>query len=150
MSGLLKQPTRVQVMKRASDRCEAHVNTNCDVRAEQMHHILKREHGGRNEIGNLLAICRPCHKWIHMHEDLAIYRRLLRRPAGILPRVKVEPLTYPIKTVFNTCQAEHPVWEAVNCVQRPGHDGPHRGVLHSKVKGSLNTSWPLQQWERAS
>lgn len=153
MSGSMKQPIREQVMRRAGERCEAHVNANCGVHAEQVHHILKREHGGRNDMPNLLAICHPCHKWIHTHEDLAIYRRLLRRPTGIVPRTKrsnADPLTYPVKTVFNTCQAGHPVWDAVTCVLRPAHDGKHRGVLHSKVKGVLDTSWPLQQWERAS
>lgn len=43
----------------------------CEVRhfapVEHIHHRLRRSQGGKNELDNLLGLCRPCHDWIHRY-----------------------------------------------------------------------------------
>jgi 5-methylcytosine-specific restriction endonuclease McrA len=37
----------------------------CGRRANDIHHIFRRGEGGTDEIGNLIALCRRCHRRAH-------------------------------------------------------------------------------------
>ena len=41
------------------------VNMQCTYRADEIHHILFRSAGGKDELINLVAICNNCHKKAH-------------------------------------------------------------------------------------
>jgi len=43
----------------------------CNSPAVEVHHILFKSHGGRDDIENLIALCRDCHN--HAHSDRVIY-----------------------------------------------------------------------------
>lgn len=38
---------------------------------ENVHHVLLRSKGGKDELENLLAVCRDCHSWIHNNPKAA-------------------------------------------------------------------------------
>ena len=44
-------------------RCE-----HCGKKAVDIHHIVYRSHGGKDEIDNLIALCRGCHEMAHNNE----------------------------------------------------------------------------------
>ena len=47
--------------------CEA-VTGVCTGRSHEVHHRLMKSQGGhRTDYRNLLAVCWPCHRWIHAH-----------------------------------------------------------------------------------
>lgn len=50
---------------------------DCAGVADQVHHRLRRSHGGGNAESNLLAACNACHVWIHRHTDEAVEMGLL-------------------------------------------------------------------------
>ena len=43
--------------------CEA-----CNRKAQDIHHIKYKSRGGKDEIGNLIALCRKCHDLAHNEE----------------------------------------------------------------------------------
>lgn len=45
----------------------------CNNTAIEVHHILAKSQGGKDEISNLMALCRNCHD--HAHSDKVIYER---------------------------------------------------------------------------
>ena len=57
---------------------------HCGAKAVDIHHIKYRSQGGRDEISNLIALCRKCHDMAHNKEltesDLRLLHR--RRMAG--------------------------------------------------------------------
>lgn len=57
---------------------------HCGGRAVDIHHIKLRSQGGRDEIKNLMALCRKCHEMAHNGElterDLSFLHR--RKMAG--------------------------------------------------------------------
>lgn len=56
------------VMDRASHVCEAQLDLVCTLWPEETpHHRKRRSQGGPNTMENLLAVCRPCHTYIHSH-----------------------------------------------------------------------------------
>jgi hypothetical protein len=63
---------------RADGRCEARATPDCTGRAEHAHHVKLRSRGGSNDPANLLAVCEPCHSWIHGHPDEATEQGLMR------------------------------------------------------------------------
>lgn len=38
---------------------------NCLAKAVDIHHLVFRSHGGKNNIENLIALCRNCHNRAH-------------------------------------------------------------------------------------
>ena len=40
----------------------------CGGRCVDVHHIIYRSQGGKDEIGNLIALCRKCHDMAHNNE----------------------------------------------------------------------------------
>lgn len=51
---------RQQVLDRASGRCE-----RCGGMATDAHHVVARAAGGRDALGNLVALCEDCHAQEH-------------------------------------------------------------------------------------
>lgn len=61
--------------------CEAGTRV-CVGRAAHVHHRRLRSQGGGDEPSNLLAVCPPCHRYIHDHPAESYERGwLLRRTA---------------------------------------------------------------------
>jgi 5-methylcytosine-specific restriction endonuclease McrA len=65
---------RRDVLSRADHRCEADLDGVCTIRAEQAHHLRLRSQGGADDAGNLLAVCAPCHGYIHRNVAWAVER----------------------------------------------------------------------------
>lgn len=70
---------RRAVLERAGGRCEGKVNERCAGLAAHVHHIRRRSQGGGNEVGNLVALCLPCHEWVHANPAAAAQAGLLAR-----------------------------------------------------------------------
>jgi hypothetical protein len=48
--------------------CEANITGICTWRSVDVHEVLRRSAGGDIvDDGNVKALCRPCHDWIHTH-----------------------------------------------------------------------------------
>lgn len=62
---------RRAVAARAGGRCEAGASPDCTGRHEHTHHRRGRQCRGAHAPGMLLAVCRPCHDWIHAHPAAA-------------------------------------------------------------------------------
>ncbi len=43
----------------------------CTSESTDGHHVLSKGRGGPNERWNYLALCHPCHMWVHAHPKLA-------------------------------------------------------------------------------
>ncbi len=54
------------VLCRAGSMCEADTPA-CTIGATMAHHRKLRSQGGSNDPDNGLAVCAPCHRWIHDH-----------------------------------------------------------------------------------
>lgn len=63
---------RRDVLDRANGCCEARIEDVCTIRAEQAHHLRLRSQGGKDEGGNLLAVCGACHGHIHANVAWAV------------------------------------------------------------------------------
>lgn len=61
---------RVDALDRDGRICQAQLD-QCKQIAVDVHHILPRSHGGKNNLENLISACRSCHAWIHAHPQLA-------------------------------------------------------------------------------
>lgn len=57
---------REAVRDRSAGLCEAQT-TACSYLAAHVHHRLMRSQLGKDTPDNLLAVCRPCHDYIHAH-----------------------------------------------------------------------------------
>lgn len=49
----------------------------CGVRAVDIHHIVYRSRGGKNNIENLIALCRECHNKVHSESISKIYLKTI-------------------------------------------------------------------------
>lgn len=59
---------RAQLLERCQGRCE-----RCRlVKPLDPHHRVKRSQGGKDELGNLFALCRECHDDIEQHPKQAV------------------------------------------------------------------------------
>lgn len=58
---------REAIRTRCADRCEAMATVRCTGRYEQAHHRAGRGGSDPHRPDNLLAVCAPCHAWIHAH-----------------------------------------------------------------------------------
>ncbi len=55
--------TRVVVLKRDRHRCRA-----CGQKhGLEVHHVVMRSLGGKDDASNLIALCRDCHQSVHGH-----------------------------------------------------------------------------------
>ncbi len=63
---------RRRALERANYECQARIAGHCLFDATQVHHRQRRSHGGGNAESNLLAVCAPCHVWIHRHAQEAV------------------------------------------------------------------------------
>ncbi len=54
------------------------VNMQCTYRADEIHHIVFRSAGGKDELINLVAICRNCHDKAHgkQYGNKKMYRNI--------------------------------------------------------------------------
>jgi 5-methylcytosine-specific restriction protein A len=59
-------------------RCEARRPLVCRLHSTEPHHILMKSQGGKDEDSNLMAVCRPCHDWIHAHPEISYSKKWLR------------------------------------------------------------------------
>lgn len=63
----------------ARPTCEAAIVTVCTGRSEHLHEPLTRARGGSiTDVANTVAVCHPCHRWIHAHVYEATQLGLLR------------------------------------------------------------------------
>ena len=69
---------RREVAGRSGGWCEID-HDNCSLRATQMHHILRRSQGGKNEADNLLHLCLNGHSYIHANPALSYEQGWLKR-----------------------------------------------------------------------
>lgn len=89
-----RSPMKRSSPKQASDRKEleqlAHLRggaceiglEQCSGRANQLHHRLRRSQGGDNTRDNILAVCSPCHDWIHAHPAISYEKGWLVRSSA--------------------------------------------------------------------
>ena len=56
---------RTLIAGRSHGRCEVACAPHCTGRAEHAHHVIPRGRGGHDGAENLVAVCAPCHAWIH-------------------------------------------------------------------------------------
>ncbi len=73
LSNLVLREGQRQVRVRSGGYCEAGVHC-CTIQAAQVHHIVLRSAGGADTADNLIAVCRPCHDWIHANPAEARFR----------------------------------------------------------------------------
>ena len=71
--------TERAVLKAAGYRCQVGLE-GCNGRAVTAHHLKLRSQGGKNDRGNLVAICRWCHKRVHAHPAEAAAAGNIIRP----------------------------------------------------------------------
>ena len=62
---------REQVFARSGGACEAGATQDCTGRCEQVHHRAGRHISDPHQLGNLLGVCEPCHRWVHGHPEEA-------------------------------------------------------------------------------
>ena len=55
---------------------------HCGKKAVDIHHIVYRSQGGKDEIDNLIALCRKCHDMAHNEELIKGDLMLLHRRKG--------------------------------------------------------------------
>lgn len=70
--------TQKWVMSRANDHCEARIAEVCTFRAVHVHHVVLRSRGGSDDPSNLMAVCNPCHTFIHHEPDWATEHGFMR------------------------------------------------------------------------
>lgn len=68
---------RKDVAGRSGERCEIGSSV-CELRGTECHHLLPRAQGGRDEIGNCVWTCAPCHVYVHAHPAESYERGWLR------------------------------------------------------------------------
>ena len=68
--------TKAAVSERSRGWCEVGAG-GCRVKPSQLHHRLMRSQGGGHEADNLLAVCSPCHEYVHQHPEYAFERGCL-------------------------------------------------------------------------
>jgi 5-methylcytosine-specific restriction endonuclease McrA len=56
-----------RILKAAGHKCQVKLDGICDGKAVTAHHLKLRSAGGGNDLSNLVAICRPCHRRVHNH-----------------------------------------------------------------------------------
>lgn len=67
------------VRRRSRGVCEAGTEV-CTGEAQAFHHRKMRSAGGSHDPVNLLAVCGPCHTWIHGNPEASYDRGLLVHP----------------------------------------------------------------------
>lgn len=113
------------LIRRSGGRCEAlRFSTGCTGVASDAHHVLGRGVGGRDEVDNLLYVCRPCHREITEHPRRA-------RTAGLLRRVGDRPGTDLVPVESEVCPhcrggLEHSVTYQDAFIRHGGYGGTRR------------------------
>lgn len=81
--------TRELLRARSRGRCEALVPGVCTHHASDAHHRQRRRDGGHG-IGNLVDLCRACHRWAHANPARA------RELGLIVSAFEVDPAAVPV------------------------------------------------------
>lgn len=68
-----------KVWARAEGRCEAITGMRCTGRHEHTHHIAGRVGPDPHAIAGLLAVCLPCHDYIHAHPAVSYEHGWMRK-----------------------------------------------------------------------
>lgn len=69
---------RQEVAGRSGGWCEID-HPLCDGRATQIHHVLRRSQGGRDELSNLPHLCTKGHAYVHANPSLSYASGWLKR-----------------------------------------------------------------------
>lgn len=85
---------RAMVMHRALGMCEVQVVPGCRQGEPEWHHRQSRR-ADDHRPSNGLAVCRPCHNWLHAHPREAVAHGWIVLVAGNLPPAEVAVLLHP-------------------------------------------------------
>jgi hypothetical protein len=75
---VIPSKVRSEVAGRSGGWCEID-HPNCLMRATQMHHVLRRSQGGKDDADNLLHLCLMGHDYIHANPALSYESGWLKR-----------------------------------------------------------------------
>lgn len=67
-----------QALRRTDYRCQGG-SPVCILRASHAHHVLPRGRGGKDTLDNLVALCHPCHTYVHANPAWSYEAGLLAR-----------------------------------------------------------------------
>lgn len=102
-TGRIPSMTSKKVWQEAGQRCSFCAESA--VEALHIHHIMAREHGGSNQVENLILVCANCHgKITHGHiseADVLMKKRELQYAATVLAKPTAAPRTKRTKNTFN-------------------------------------------------
>lgn len=96
--------TRREVLLRCFFKC---TSPGCQNLAEDLHHVVLHSQGGSNSAGNVLGLCRDCHKWVHREKEREkLARRWLTDQIDNC-RARVDPVTRSVlfEEVLNATQS---------------------------------------------
>lgn len=78
---MIWEDARDGAMTRSGGQCEGRIMLVCSMGAAQVHHVIPRGRGGTHDLINLVALCEPCHSWVHANPVAATQRGLLGHAA---------------------------------------------------------------------
>jgi len=83
----IKRKTGTAMPKSVIDFVKTRANGSCEARTprcvggvDHLHHKILRSQGGKHTVENLLAVCMPCHTFIHNNPQVSVDNGWIVRP----------------------------------------------------------------------